>query len=118
MVQVMPGCDEQSLARLENSVQGLMSVTDMLKQGMDGQEIIKYVMLGFDVEILGAAEVGYACDCGRERMERAIVSLGKKEIQDIIDEQGQAEIVCHFCNRAYTFGREELKAMLAKAVRR
>ena len=118
MVQVMPGCDEQSLARLENSVQGLMSVTDMLKQGMDGQEIIEYVMLGFDVEILASSKVGYACDCGRERMERAIISLGKKEIQDMIDEQGCAEIVCHFCSKAYEFGREELEDLLAKAVRR
>lgn len=117
MIQVMPGCDEQSLTKLENSIQGLMSVTDMLKQGMNGTEIIKYVMLGFDVDFLGESPVGYVCSCGRERMERAIISLGRREIQELIDEQGSAEIVCQFCNRAYNFEKEELENMLSKATR-
>jgi len=117
LIQVMPGCDEKSLSKLENSLQGLMSVTEMLAQGMSGEDIIRYVMLGFETEILETVPVGYHCDCGRERMERAIISLGKKEIQDIIDEQGQAEIVCHFCNKAYSFEREELCEMLNKATR-
>lgn len=115
LIQVMPGCDEKTLTKLENSLQGLMSVTEMLSQGMSGEEIIRYVMLGFDVEILETKPVGYRCNCGRERMERALVSLGKKELEDLIAEQGEAEIVCHFCNSAYHFDKEELTAMLAKA---
>lgn len=118
LIQVMPGCDEKSLTKLENSLQGLMSVTEMLSQGMTGEDIIRYVMLGFDTEILETLPVGYRCNCGRERMERAIISLGKQEIQDIIDEQGEAEIVCHFCNKSYQFNREELTEMLAKATRK
>ena len=118
LIQVMPGCDEKSLAKLENSLQGLMSVTEMLSQGMTGEDMIRYVMLGFDLEILETQPVGYRCDCGRERMERAIISLGKQEIQDIIDEQGEAEIVCHFCNKGYRFSKEELTEMLAKATRK
>lgn len=115
LIQVMPGCDEKTLTKLENSLQGLMSVTEMLSQGMSGEEIIRYVMLGFDVEMLETKPVGYRCNCGRERMERALVSLGKKELEDLIAEQGEAEIVCHFCNRAYHFDKAELTAMLAKA---
>lgn len=115
LIQVMPGCDEKTLTKLENSLQGLMSVTEMLSQGMSGEEIIRYVMLGFDVEMLETKPVGYRCNCGRERMERALVSLGKKELEDLIAEQGEAEIVCHFCNSAYHFDKEELTAMLAKA---
>lgn len=118
LIQVMPGCDEKSLTKLENSLQGLMSVTEMLSQGMSGEDMIRYVMLGFETEILETVPVGYRCDCGRERMERAIISLGKQEIQDIIDEQGEAEIVCHFCNKGYRFDKEELTEMLSKATRK
>ncbi|MBQ2614872.1 MAG: Hsp33 family molecular chaperone HslO [Clostridia bacterium] len=117
LIQVMPGCDERSLTKLENSLQGLMSVTEMLSQGMNGEDIIKYLMLGFETEILKTVPVAYRCDCGRERMERAIVSLGRKEIQGIIDEQGEAEIVCQFCNKGYLFERDALCTMLERATR-
>lgn len=111
IIQVMPECDDKSLTKLENSIGGLMSVTEMLTNGMTGEEIIKYVMLGFDVDILESHKVGYVCDCSRERMERAIISLGKQEIDDIIKEQGEAEIVCSFCNTAYKFDSGQLEEM-------
>lgn len=115
IIQVMPECDDESLTRLENSIGGLMSVTDMLSHGMNGEEIIKYVMLGFDIDMLGSTDVGYHCDCSRERMVRAITSLGKSEIDSIIKEQGEAEIVCSFCNTAYKFDMNELEMMSAAA---
>ncbi len=115
IIQVMPECDNKSLTMLENSISGLMSVTDMLSQGMNGEDIIKYAMLGFDVDILESREVGYVCDCSRDRMERAIISLGKQEIDDIIREQGEAEIVCSFCNTAYKFDSEQLENMKVSA---
>lgn len=115
IIQVMPECNDESLTMLENSIAGIMSVTEMLSQGMDGADMIKYAMLGFDTEILEESEVGYVCDCSRERMECAIVSLGKAEIDAIIKEQGQAEIVCSFCNKPYVFNAEELEAMRDRA---
>lgn len=115
IIQVMPECNDESLTMLENSIAGIMSVTEMLSQGMDGVDMIKYAMLGFDTETLEESEVGYVCDCSRERMERAIVSLGKAEIDAIIKEQGQAEIVCSFCNKPYVFNTEELEAMRDRA---
>lgn len=118
IVQVMPECDEETLSRLENSIGGLMSVTDMLATGMDGKEIIKYVMLGFDVDILEETEVAYLCDCSRERMANAIVSLGETEIESIVREQGEAEIVCSFCNTAYKFDSAALDEMKQAAIRR
>ncbi len=117
LIQVMPGCDEKSLSKLENSIQGMMSVTEMLGQGMSPKNMIEYAMLGFDVEFLEDVPVGYRCDCCRERMERAIISLGKKEINDMVEEQGEAEIVCHFCNQAYRFEKEDLAKLLDKATR-
>lgn len=115
IIQVMPECDDKSLTMLENSIGSIMSVTEMLSQGMNGEDIIKYVMLGFDVEVLGSTEVSYVCDCSRERMERAIISLGKSEIDAIIQEQGEAEIVCSFCNTAYKFDAEQLEIMKTSA---
>lgn len=115
IIQVMPECDDESLTMLENSISGIMSVTEMLSGGMSGEDMIKYAMLGFDVDILEESEVGYVCDCSRERMERAIISLGKTEIDSIIKEQGQAEIVCSFCSKPYVFDSKELEEMKEKA---
>lgn len=115
LIQVMPGCDDKSLTRLENSLNGIMSVTEMLSQGMNGEDMIRYIMLGFETEVLETLPVCYHCNCSKERMERAMISLGKKELEDIIAEQGSAEILCHFCNKGYTFDKTALEDMLLKA---
>lgn len=115
IIQVMPDCDDETLTKLENSVRDIMSMTEMLSNGMSTEEIIKYVMLGFQVDILESSEVSFNCDCSRDRMEKAIVSLGKAEIQGIIDDLGEAEIVCQFCNTAYKFDKNELAEMKEKA---
>lgn len=118
LIQVMPGCDEKSLTKLENSIQGMMSITEMLNHGMTSKNMIEYAMLGFDVEFLEDIEIGYRCNCSRERMERAIISLGKQEISDMIAEQGEAEIVCQFCNQGYQFSGEELESLAERATRK
>ena len=89
----------------------------MLKQGMTPEDMIRYIMLGFDIEFLGTKPIGYHCNCSRERMERAIISLGKQEIRDMIREQGSAEIVCHFCNKAYSFDSSQLAVLIEKSKR-
>lgn len=111
IIQVMPECDNKNLTKLEACIEGLMSMTEMLSKGMSGEDIIRYVMRDFDLEMLGEKEVAYACDCSRERMEKAIISLGRSEIDAIIKEQGEAEIVCSFCNTAYKFDAEQLESM-------
>lgn len=117
IIQVMPECDEKTLSKIENSIKNMMNVTQMLEQGMDSIEMIKYVMLGFDVDILETKTVRYFCDCSKERMERALISLGKTEIREMIEDTGEAEIVCHFCNHAYVFGKEELNTLADRASR-
>ncbi len=109
IIQVMPDCDDESLTRLENSIGGMMTLTEMFERGMTPEEVIRYVMLGFETEILESMEISYRCDCSKERMERAIISLGREQIDEIINDTGSAEITCRFCDRKYTFGREELK---------
>ena len=117
IVQIMPDCDEFNLKKFEKSAESITSVTQMLERGLSNEELIREVMKEFEVDILEEKDVCYHCDCSDDRMQRAIISLGKKEIQDIIDEQGEAEIVCQFCNKAYTYGKESLEQMRDKANR-
>ena len=117
IVQIMPDCDEFNLKKFEKAAEGLSSVTAMLEEGLSNEALIRRVMQDFEIEILEEKEVGYHCDCCDERMQRAIVSLGKKEIQDIIDEQGEAEIVCQFCNKGYRYDKTALEDMLERAKR-
>lgn len=114
IVQVMPGCDEENLSLLEKRAAELESVTALLSQGMGAEELIRYVLRDFEIEILDSKEACFKCDCSRERMERAIVSLGRNEISDIIEEDGKAEIVCHFCNTKYEFDKKELTDMMER----
>ena len=112
IVQVMPGCDEFTLKRIEKAVEEIKSVTDLLADGMTSLELVKFVMKDFDIEILETKEVGYRCDCSRERTEKAVKSLGKDEIRSILEEEGQAEVTCHFCNKSYVFDKEFLEKAL------
>lgn len=112
IIQVMPDCDELSIKRLEKSVENIKSVTDMLKSGKSNEELIREIMKDFEVDILEEQEVKYKCDCSRERMEKAIISLGRQEIQDMIEEQGEAETECRFCGGKYLFTRADLERML------
>lgn len=115
IVQIMPDCDELSLKRFEKSAENLKSVTAMLEEGLTNEEIIRRVMKDFEIEILENCEVKYHCDCCDERMKRAIISLGKEEIRAIIEEQGEAEIVCQFCNKGYLYDKAALEEMESKA---
>ena len=117
IIQVMPDCDEKTLSKIENSIKNMMNVTEMLEKGMDSKEMIQYVMLGFDVEILETSPVRYHCDCSEERMERALISLGKKELREMIEDTGEAEIICQFCNHAYVFDKSHLKILEERATR-
>lgn len=114
VVQVMPDCDEFTLNRVEKAVAKVESVTKLLEDNITSEELIYKVMKDFDVEILESKEVGYRCDCSRERTEKAIKSLGKDEIKGILEDEGKAEVTCHFCNNAYVFEKCDLEKMLEK----
>lgn len=114
IIQVMPDCDEFTLKRLEKTVEKITSVTELLSSGISSEELIKTVMKDFDTEILESTSVGYRCDCSRERTARAIKSLGKDEIRSILEEEGQAEVTCHFCNKSYVFDKSFLEKILSE----
>lgn len=117
IVQVMPEAVDSDIDKLEENLSKIKSVTKMMEDGSTPEDMLKALLNGFDYEITEKRSVEYRCDCSRERVERAIISLGKKEIKKIIDEDGQAELTCHFCDSVYKFDKEELTSLLNTATR-
>lgn len=115
IIQAMPECDDKSLDMLDKSIGGIMTLTEMFERGMSPEEMIKYIMLGFDVEILETMDIGYRCDCSKERMERAMISLGKEQITEILNDTGEAEVCCRFCDRKYKFDEADLRGFIEQA---
>lgn len=117
IVQVMPFVEEKVLDKLEENIQKIQSVTAMLDNGHTPEEMLDQVLEGLDVEITDTLPTEFYCNCSKERIEKAIISIGKKDIQSMIDDGKPIEVKCHFCNTAYEFDVDELKELLKKAVR-
>ena len=117
IVQVMPFIEEEVLSRLEQNIANIQSVTAMLDNGHTPEEMLSKVLAGLDMEVTDTLPAAFSCNCSKQRIEKAIISVGRKEIQSMIDEGEPIEVKCHFCNTAYKFEVEELKNLLKKAVR-
>ncbi len=108
IVQVMPEAGEDVLATLEKNLGNISSVTTYLSQGKKIEEILEMVTGKIDMQVVDIIKPKFICDCSRERMEKALISLGSKELKDIIEKQGQVEIECHFCLNKYSFSKEQI----------
>ncbi len=118
LLQVLPGADDAAISRLEQNVEKLEPVTTMLAKGMSIEEICRTALAGFEMEILDEYKIGYACNCSRERVVRAISALPKNEILTLADEKtGYAEAKCQYCGKTYRFTSEELQEIAAQASR-
>ena len=117
MIQLLPGASDELIDRLEERLGELPSITALLDAGKTPEEILSGLLGDFDLEILEKKPVQFHCDCSRERVERASVSIGKKEIREMIEEGKPIEAGCQFCNKKYSFSVEELEELLQKAVR-
>lgn len=117
IVQVMPFVTDEVLSRLEENIQKISSVTQMLNDGHTPEQMLERVLEGLDIEITDTIPANFSCNCSHERIEKAIISIGKKDIQSMIDEGKEVEVKCHFCNTAYKFSVEELKEILKHAKR-
>ena len=114
IVQVMPFAEEATIAKLEENVQKIQSVTTLLEQGHTPESLLEQVLDGFDIEITDTIPTEFYCNCSKERVERALISIGRKELNEMIQEGKEVELNCHFCNKNYTFSVEELKEILRK----
>lgn len=116
ILQLMPGSSDEDALHLEQTIAKLPSVTSMLKSNMDCKDIILAVTKGFTMKISDeVVRPEYRCDCTRERVEKALISLGKEELKSLIAEQDDADLTCHFCDAEYHFTKTQLKALLDEA---
>ena len=112
LIQLLPGADDAVIDKVERGIQQVGYVTHAFQEGVTPLELVQKVLGEFEVEVLETTPVEYRCYCSRERVSRALISLGVDELQKMIDEQGQAQLSCHFCNKAYTFNKEELEQLI------
>ena len=115
ILQMMPGVSEEAVSGLEKRLSQIISVTALLDEGRTPEEILKYVLEDLDLEILDQMPVKFSCNCSKERIEKALVSVGRQELQQMIDEGKTIEVNCHFCSRHYPVTVEELKRLLLQA---
>nr|WP_294668611.1 Hsp33 family molecular chaperone HslO [uncultured Blautia sp.] len=114
IVQLMPFAEEEVISRLEQNVQNISSVTNLLEEGHTPESLLEKVLEGFDIQINEKTDTRFHCNCTKERVEKALISIGRKELNEMIQEGKPIEMNCHFCNTNYTFTVEELKEILRK----
>lgn len=112
VVQLMPFTPEETISRLEEKLSSISSVTAMLEEGYTPEGILELVLGEFGVRITDRMPVDFRCNCSRERVERVLVSLGKKELQEMADAGKEVEMHCHFCNKRYVFSVQEIEALM------
>ncbi|MBE5872228.1 MAG: Hsp33 family molecular chaperone HslO [Lachnospiraceae bacterium] len=117
IVQLMPFAEEKTIQKLEENLKNITSVTRLLKEGKTPEELLGLLLDGLDMEILDTIPTQFYCNCDRKRIEKALISIGKKDMQEMIDEGKEIEVNCHFCNKNYQFTVDELKTLLHRAVR-
>ena len=112
IIQLMPNATDEFIDKLEKRIKEIKSVTNMLDEGMTPEDIIRYLMDGMDIDFLDTIPTQYHCNCSRERVSRAIASIGRKDLQEMIDAGEPVEVNCDFCGSHYLFDTEDLKQML------
>lgn len=114
IVQLMPFAEEEVISRLEQNVQKINSVTNLLEEGHTPESLLEKVLEGFDIQINEKMDTRFHCNCSKERVAKALISIGRKELNEMIQEGKPIEMNCHFCNTNYTFTVEEMKEILRK----
>ncbi len=112
IVQILPETSDETISQLEANLAALPPLTKMFEEGLDMMQVANQVFAGMGLDELESYDLNYKCDCSRDKMSAALKSLGTQELLDIIEEDGQAELVCHFCNEKYNFSELELTTLI------
>jgi molecular chaperone Hsp33 len=115
IIQLLPGTDDETITKIEKRLSQIEPISKLIQRGLTPEEILEEVLGQGNVKILEKQPIAFKCQCSKERIENAIVSLGADEIQEMIDEDGQAEAHCHFCNEVYLLTREDLEELKEEA---
>lgn len=114
LLQLLPGASEETIDKVEENIRLMPPVSTMIQQGMTPEQIAFRALEGFEPNVLDEFEIGYVCDCSRARVERALISIGKKELEQMAEEEEQVEVGCQFCDTKYCFTRKELNQLIAE----
>lgn len=112
IIQLLPGAGEDVIAKVEGGVMAAGAVTSLLDRDPDPEALLRTVLSDFEVEILETSPIEYRCYCSRDRVERALISMGVQELEDLLAEQGRCELGCQFCDKVYQFTGEELQVLI------
>lgn len=112
IIQLMPDCDDLVADLITYRLQEIPPITTLISSGKTVEEIVEYIFEGMDLKILHSMKPVYSCDCSRERVEKALISIGKKDLKSIYDEGKTEELKCHFCNKSYLFTHEQIGELL------
>lgn len=111
VIQLLPGLKDDEITLIELLLSRVEPVTKLLEKGLNMEQILSHVLP--DVEVLDEMEVHFRCKCSRERVEQTLISLGRSELEQILEDDGRAELVCHFCNERYLFEEEDLRTIIS-----
>lgn len=112
IIQLMPDADEDVIAKIEKNIAKITSVTELLEEGNNPEGILKILLGDNDLTVLDKIPVEFYCNCTRERVEKALISIGKKDLKEILEQDKEAKLHCHFCNREYVFNEDDLKSLI------
>ncbi len=115
IVQLMPFAEDKVIDKLEENLKDVDSVTKLLEQGLTPEQILEKILEGLDVEFTDKVPLNFTCDCSKSRVEKVLISVGKKDLQSMIDDGEPIEVNCHFCNTNYIFDVNELKDIYKKS---
>lgn len=108
LIQLLPGATEEEIDKIEAGVAQLGAITPALDSGLGAEDILRRVLSGFTLEVLEEAPVSYRCGCSRDRVTRALISMGAKDLREMAEEQGEIDLTCQFCDKVYHFTKDEL----------
>lgn len=112
IIQLLPGASEECISTLEQKLTEVTNISGLLDEGMTPEEFVEYIMGSMNPEIMDTIVPEYYCNCSRERVAKAVMSVGEKDLKEMIDDGKEIEVKCHFCEKKYIFSVDDLKAML------
>lgn len=114
IIQLLPAASDSTIDKLEKSITELKSVTAMLGSGMSPEEIVRLALKDFEVEVLYSQDIEYKCNCSKDRVSKALISLGREELEEMAQDENSTEVNCHFCDKVYKFSKDDLKKLIKK----